>query len=138
MEKTAVVTGSSSGIGMGIAQLLAKKNCRLVLISRDNKRGREIYESLCAQTSVDFYPTDLSNMRSVTETATRIAIEYPSIDALFNIAGQVLFTREETVEGLEMMFATNYLSHFILSNKLLPNLRKSWRWENNYSIWRRT
>ena len=64
-------------------------------------------------------------MKSVTETASKITTDCDKIDALFNIAGLVLFHREETVDGFEKMFATNYLSHFILTNHLIENLARS-------------
>lgn len=118
-----MVTGFSSGIGYGVAQVLARQGYALLLISRQTERGEAALEELNKLNEVTWFPTDLSSVNSVYETVKLIRQSHPKIHAIFNCAGVLHFHREETVDGLEAMFATNYLSHFIITNGLLDNLK---------------
>ena len=55
--------------------------------------------------------------------AGEIAATEPKIDVLVNNAGAVFATREATVDGLEMTFATNHMAYFVVTNLLLDKLK---------------
>lgn len=122
-KRTALVTGFSSGIGYGVAQMLVRHGYTLLLISRESEGAEKVLQELRSLNEVFWYPTDLSDMQAVQHTVDVIKQEHPVIHAMFNCAGVLLFHRKETVDRLEAMFATNYLSHFILTTGLLDNLK---------------
>ena len=123
-NKTCIVTGASSGLGKAVARLLAREGSQIIMISRDNERGRHSFDETSGMNPgrVEWIPTDLSSLDAVRKTAQIINKRYDRINILFNCAGVILMKRMETVDGLETMFATNYLGHFLLTNLLYPGL----------------
>jgi NAD(P)-dependent dehydrogenase (short-subunit alcohol dehydrogenase family) len=65
---------------------------------------------------------DLSSMASVRGLAAAITAKYPRLDVLVNDAAVFVSKRIVTPDGLELMFATNYLGPFLLTRLLLPAL----------------
>jgi len=124
--KTVVVTGGTSGIGEVAACELARKGARIVLIARDHARGEDTLSKLrninpTAQHTIHY--GDLSSIADMKRVATMIASTEPKIDVLVNNAGAVFLARHESVDGLEMTFATNHMAYYIITNILLPNLK---------------
>lgn len=118
--RTVVVTGATSGIGLAASRRLAELGADLVLVGRD--RGR-------LETAIQTIPggargevADLSLMGSVRDLADRLLARETHIDVLVNNVGVLRQERSDTSEGLETTFATNLLSHFVLTNALLPLL----------------
>jgi NAD(P)-dependent dehydrogenase (short-subunit alcohol dehydrogenase family) len=68
---------------------------------------------------------DLSSLASVREFATGFRSREPRLDVLVNNAGVLLSERRESVDGIEMTFATNVLGPFLLTNLLIPLLEAS-------------
>jgi len=124
--KNAVVTGGTDGIGKKIAGGLARAGHRLILVGRDAQKGaaaaQEILEST-GNPGVRFIQADLSLIRETHRLAWDAASHFPSLHYLVHSAGIVRGRRELTAEGLESNFATNYLSRFALTQKLLPVLK---------------
>jgi len=75
---------------------------------------------------VRFEKLDLSSLKSVAEFAARLEALGRPIDLLVNHARTTAAgLRETTVDGFEMQFGSNYLGHFALTARLLPQLRRS-------------
>ena len=68
---------------------------------------------------------DLSSLAEVRGLAAQVLSEHDRLDVLINNAGIISREREESVDGHELTFAVNYLSHFLLTRLLLPLLRDS-------------
>ena len=118
---TVVITGATSGIGEVAADRLAAKGARIVLIARDRARGEEVLKHLHAiapHAAHAVHYADLSKMRETKKVATEILQAEPHIDVLINNAGAMFNSRRVTDDGLEMTFATNHLSYFVLANIL--------------------
>lgn len=124
--ETVVITGATSGIGAVAAKRLAEQGARIVIVARDRHRGEETLRDLRAanpgQAHAAFY-ADLSRLGEMKRVAAEIAAAEPRIDVLMNNAGLIASRNEKTEDGLELMFATNHLSYFVLSNILLERLR---------------
>ena len=75
--------------------------------------------------SVEVFVADLSSLADVRSLADQLSAAHPRIDALVNCAAVFSSRRVETTDGLELMFATNHLAPFLLTNLLLPSLRAS-------------
>lgn len=122
---TVVVTGATSGIGEVAADRLAGKGARILFIARDVHRGDETLKHLRAiapHAEHAVYFADLSKVRDMRRVAAEIAAAEPKIDVLVNNAGALFNTRRVTEDGLEMTFATNHMSYFVLTNLLKPRM----------------
>ncbi len=105
---------------------LAGQGARIVLIARDPKRG-DVTLSMLKQAN----PTadhkvhcgDLSSIADMKRVATEVANTEPKIDVLVNNAGAVFLSRQTSVDGLEMTFATNHMNYFVVTNILLDRLK---------------
>jgi NAD(P)-dependent dehydrogenase (short-subunit alcohol dehydrogenase family) len=123
--KTVVITGGTSGIGQVAAERLAAMGARVVLVARSQSRGeaaiarlREIAPG--AKHSVHY--GDLSRLKELTRVGQEIAAAEPRIDVLINNAGAAFGQRQTTEDGLELTFATNHLSYFVLTQLLRDQL----------------
>ena len=125
-SKTIVVTGGTSGIGEVAATRLAEQGARIVLVARDHARAGATLAKLKAANPSAAHTAhfaDLSSIAGMKRVATEIAAAEPVIDVLINNAGAVFFSRQTSVDGLEMTFATNHMAYFVVTNVLLPNLK---------------
>jgi NAD(P)-dependent dehydrogenase (short-subunit alcohol dehydrogenase family) len=122
---TAVVTGATSGIGRAVAQSLAAAGASVGIVARDPTRGEDARNGIAAATNnprLEVFLADLSTLGSVRALADAIGRAYPSVDILVNCAAVFNARRTVTADGLELMFATNYLAPFLLTNLLLARL----------------
>jgi NAD(P)-dependent dehydrogenase (short-subunit alcohol dehydrogenase family) len=128
MQKIAVVSGASSGIGKEIARGLARQGYRLGLLCRNPVRGRtaleDIKESVPAA-DVELFEADLSVLADVREVAERLRARYEWIDVLVNNAGVHNLRAKVSADGYDRMVATNHLGPFLLTNLLLERLSKA-------------
>ena len=124
--KMCVITGATSGIGWASAMELGKLQADLILIGRDVRRGAKLTRRLQrdhACINAHFIRADLSVQREVRELATAIRSRCARIDVLINNAGARFDTFRSSPDKIEMTFATNHLSHFLLTLLLLDKLR---------------
>jgi NAD(P)-dependent dehydrogenase (short-subunit alcohol dehydrogenase family) len=74
---------------------------------------------------LETYVADLSSLEQVRDLADALLTDERRIDVLINNAGALITERRETAEGNELTLATNLLSHFLLTNLLIPRLAAS-------------
>ena len=123
--RTCVVTGATSGIGYELARILAGRGAVVIGVGRDPVRCSEAAARIRGETGnqrVFFEIADLSSQAEVRALAGRIRDRNDRIDVLVNNAGGFAFRRRETVDGIEMQFALNYLAGFLLTRLLLPTM----------------
>jgi NAD(P)-dependent dehydrogenase (short-subunit alcohol dehydrogenase family) len=125
--KLAVVTGASNGIGLGLAQRLARAGADLILPVRDAAKGAAALEQIMAatpQAKVSLRDLDLASLASVDGLADTLQADGRPINLLINNAGVMApATRHTTVDGYELQFGTNYLGHVALTGRLMPLLQ---------------
>ena len=127
-RKTAVVTGANSGIGKAAALGLAKADYDVTLVVRNPERGRAAIADLLrsvAAANLDLLVIDLSSQRSIRQGAAGYLRGHDRLDVLVNSAGVFLGTRQQTEDGIERTFATNYLGYYLLTMELLPALKRA-------------
>lgn len=122
-KKVAVVTGGSSGIGLSTVKKLIQHNFFVISIAREHPF--QLYENGADQKHVKTYSVDLSDFESLQQVIEDIKSHHEAIDVLINCAGIMFHGYQTNDHQIEQHFAVNYLSHFILTNKLLPLLKKS-------------
>ncbi|MEO6289266.1 MAG: SDR family oxidoreductase [Ginsengibacter sp.] len=125
--QTIFITGATDGIGRLTAIALSKRNIILVVHGRNEKKLEklisEIKESSNNQ-NVDGFIADLSSMNEVRELAKNVMAKHDSIDVLINNAGAGFAAPRYGKDGTEMRLAVNYLAPFLLTNLLMPALKK--------------
>jgi len=124
--KTALVTGSTDGIGRQTAVELAALGADVLVHGRDARRGAAALAAVQAASaggSAALYLADLSTVAGVRGLGARICAEHARLDVLVNNAGVYSPERRVTGDGLELTFAVNVLAPFVLSRELLPLLR---------------
>jgi NAD(P)-dependent dehydrogenase (short-subunit alcohol dehydrogenase family) len=123
--KVCLVTGASSGIGRATAAALLGLGAVVVMVCRDEARGKPALAKVASESgnhSAALMTADLSSPASVRALAADFTSRYPKLDLLVNDAAVFLDKRVVTPDGLELMFATNYLAPFLLTRLLLPKL----------------
>ena len=126
--KICIVTGANSGIGKATALGLAQMGATVVMVCRDRARGEAAQSEIKAKSgndAVDLLLADLSSQQSIRQLAENFKQRYTRLHVLINNAGAFYLTRHESVDGLEMTFAVNYLAPFLLTNLLLDVLKTS-------------
>lgn len=125
--KTCLVTGPTQGIGRVTAIDLARRGATLVLIARDEQKGRALVEEITANgnPNVELIVADLSVQAEVRRAASDFLQKHDRLHILVNNAGGIFHERRETKDGLEMTFALNHLAYFLLTNLLLDVMKKS-------------
>jgi len=126
--KRIIITGPTSGIGKEIAIGLSALGAEMVLGCRDVRLGEEMTEEIMRRTgskSIAVMHIDTSNQQSVRDFARQYHRAYPRLDVLINNAGLNRATRQTSVEGIELTFATNVLGYYLLTHELLNLLKSS-------------
>ncbi|MFG2115785.1 SDR family NAD(P)-dependent oxidoreductase [Streptomyces sp. NPDC048718] len=120
-----LVTGGNAGIGYFVAEQLSATGATIVLGSRNPARADVATASIRARVpgarvrAVRLDLADLSSLETVVES-----LEFGRLDAVVHNAGVALDDppRRETRDGHELMFGTNHLGHFVLTQRLMPLL----------------
>ncbi len=124
--KVAIVTGSNSGTGYGIASHLAKHGCTVIMASRNEAKLQEARSRLLGEVpgaDLRLEIVDLADLDSIRRFCDRITGEYDKVDFLANNAGGGPSHFMTTDDGLEGQMAVNYFGHVALTIQLLPVLR---------------
>ena len=124
--KVCLVTGASQGVGRAVAAGLARRGADVVLLCRDAARGEATLEEIVRETGnkrVELLVADLSSQADVRRAAAAFRASHPRLDVLVNNAAVLPWTRRTTVDGIEESLAVNHLSHFLLTNLLLGELK---------------
>ncbi len=128
LGKVCMVTGAASGIGAVTAQTLAQRGATVVLVDRSATKGVIVIDQIERQTgntALEFMRVDLSSQREIHQLVQQFTSRYRRLDVLVNNAGAMFGERQESIDGIEMTFALNYLGYFLLTNLLLDMLKAS-------------
>lgn len=130
--KTALVTGSTDGLGRAVAQALARDGYRVWVHGRDAARGEALVREIArAGGEARFVRADFASLAAVRALAQQVLDELPRLELLINNAGIGPATpgappgRELSADGYELRFAVNYLAGFLLTRLLLALLERS-------------
>lgn len=125
--KIALISGGSSGIGLEAARALAEKGAEVHLSARNAQRGQDARDHLIEATGnrhIYYHTLDLSSLAVIKKFSEDIPLD--RLDILINSAGLMMpAERSVTVDGFEMMWATNYLGGLYLTIRLLTLLKRS-------------
>jgi NAD(P)-dependent dehydrogenase (short-subunit alcohol dehydrogenase family) len=124
-DKTALITGSTDGVGRKVATELGKLGAKVLVHGRDAGRAQAVMHEIGkGGGSATFYPADLSSLAEVRALAAAVARDHDRLHILINNAGIGTRTggpqRRTSADGHELRFAVNYLAGFLLTRLLLP------------------
>lgn len=123
--QVAVVTGASAGLGVETARALAAAGAEVVLAARSRERTEAAMAAIRAvqpDARLAFQPLDLADLDSVRRAAEALAERYPVLHRVVANAGVMACPLQRTREGCELQFGVNHLGHFLLVNRLAPQL----------------
>jgi NAD(P)-dependent dehydrogenase (short-subunit alcohol dehydrogenase family) len=124
-SKIVLVTGATGAIGNAIARQLAAKEFQVVLVARDQGKAHRAVNEISAVTGnpqVRYELADLSRQSEIQKLAARWQ---GPLHVLVNNAAVTPRSRQETLEGIELQFATNVLSYFWMTSAFREILQKS-------------
>lgn len=125
-DRVCIVTGANRGLGLATARGLAALGARVILTARDKHRGEKALSAIrdaVGDADVELLALDLASQQSIREMAAAFRDRHDRLDVLINNAGVFTNKRTVTPDGLELMFATNHLGPFLLTNLLLDTLK---------------
>jgi NAD(P)-dependent dehydrogenase (short-subunit alcohol dehydrogenase family) len=135
-KKVAIVTGSNTGIGYEAAKtLVVDYGWEVILACRSRDKALQAMEAINREANnnnsnnrggraivLDDALLDLSSFDSVRQFAASVQTKYDSIDVLINNAG--LNTSGKSGDNLDLLFQSNFLGHFLLTNLLMKQLKE--------------
>jgi NAD(P)-dependent dehydrogenase (short-subunit alcohol dehydrogenase family) len=127
-DKVAIVTGSSKGIGEGIAKVFHREGAKVVIVCRDEEAGSKMALELGAEAGQSiFIKTDMTNSPEIRKMISKTVEIFGKIDILVNNVGyhlskNALATSEEEWEFIQN---TNLRSTFLCSKYAIPYLQKT-------------
>ena len=130
--KNVIITGANSGLGFETAKKIAVyEEYRVILACRNAEKAETAKDIIIAETgneNVEVMILDTSLLASVRAFVDAYLSKYYTVDVLINNAGiSPMRDTGTTAEGFEVVFATNYLGHFLLTQLLLPHFSAAGR-----------
>jgi NAD(P)-dependent dehydrogenase (short-subunit alcohol dehydrogenase family) len=128
--KTALVTGSTDGVGRLVAKKLGDAGARVLVHGRNRERGGQVVSEIKRHGGVaELLIADLGSLAEVRKLAETVSKKTDRLNILINNAGVgpggTSETRQTSTDGHELRFAVNYLAGFLLTRLLLPLISKS-------------
>jgi len=126
--KVCLVTGATDGIGKVSARVLAELGAKVIIVGRNPEKSAIVLaelRSISGNENIDLLMADLAVMQEVRDLAEQVISRYDRLDVLLNNAGGYFTKHKITSDGLEMTFALNHMSYFLLTNKLMELLKYS-------------
>ncbi|CAH8596002.1 unnamed protein product [Schistosoma turkestanicum] len=150
--KLVIVTGSNTGIGLATAGELARRGAQVIMACRNLRKAEDAKKRLLERYGVDnpqsvnidvacrevipslspinsdqliIEQLDLASLQSIKDFASRIINTYAQLHFLINNAGLAVSKYEKTVDGFEMTMGVNHFGHFLLTELLLPLIKRS-------------
>ena len=127
MDKVALVTGSSSGIGLETSLALARDGFRTFASMRDTGKATELQEAAKKENlSIDVIELDVDKEDSIVSAVKKIMSDAGRIDVLVNNAGYGQFgcTEDVPIDDFRKQFETNFFSIVRIIQEVAPIMRK--------------
>ena len=129
----AVIVGGTSGIGQGMAEVLARHRngqVHLIIVGRNQDAASKIFAGLPktdeqSSWTREFVKCDVTLMRNVHAAAQEILSKHDKINYLVLSTGFLATKRIETAEGNDAGLCAFYYSRWKFIDELLPALRKA-------------
>lgn len=128
MTKNILITGSTDGVGKQVAMQLATDGHSVYVHGRNPQKVQAVINEIKAATKredISGFVADLSDLNDVRKMAHDVAETMEHIDVLINNAGVYATPEFFNKDGLDLRYVVNYLAPYVLTEALLPQLRKA-------------
>lgn len=125
MQKTILITGSTDGIGLETAKMLADDGHLVLMHGRNPKKLEDAMNTVGGET--EGYVADLSRIADVHALARDVTAKHQTLDVLVNNAGVFKTPQTTTPEGHDVRFVVNTLAPYALTKDLLPVMKPDGR-----------
>lgn len=123
--KVALITGTSSGIGIETARALKATGIRVFGAVRNIEKATEALKDDLEPGSLELLELDMNSLDSVRACAKELLSKTDRLHIFISNAGIMMTPEEKTADGFELQFGTNHLAHFLLFQLLKPVLLAS-------------
>ena len=128
--KVAIVTGSTSGIGVGIARLFAAEGAKVVICGRREAKGQAVVDMIAAEGGkASYHFMDITQIESVKQLIDDTAEKYGRLDILVNNAANVGLADgridEVTLEMWDAIFESDIRGTFYATKCAIPHMQKN-------------
>lgn len=128
--KVAIVTGSTSGIGVGIAKAFAAEGAKVVICGRREAKGQAVVDSIVAAGGeASYHFMDITKVESIDELLKDTAEKYGKIDILVNNAANVALkdgrVDELTLEMWDAIFQSDVRGTFYATRQVIPYMKEN-------------
>ena len=128
-QKTVIVTGASSGVGLNAAKALADRGWHVVMACRNVEKAQRVAKEIgMVSDRYSIIHLDLGSLASVRQFVSDFRATGRSLEALVGNAAVYYPLLKDPIyseDGYEISVATNHLGHFLLCNLLLDDLKAS-------------
>ncbi len=127
-DQTIFITGATDGIGMLTATALTKQKTHLLLHGRNQEKLDKVIKeikTLSGNQNIEGFVADFSSMDEVRQLAKDVLAKHDKINILINNAGTGFAVPRYGKDGTELRLTVNYLAPFLLTNLLLPAIKKA-------------
>jgi len=121
--KTIIITGANSGLGYETMRVLAMRGAHIIGVARNMQKATKACASIKGKTTP--FACELTDFSSIVACTEAIKKLNTPIDVLICNAGVMELPELEQVYGIEKQFVINHLGHFILTNRLLDQVKAS-------------
>ena len=126
--KTVLITGADGDIGRNTTKGIAENDSQIIMACIDLEQAKPVLDEIVKETNndnIELMQLDLSSQSNIKKFAKNFTEKYSCLDVLINNAGVFSLKRFETEDALERTIGINYFGHFLLTNLLLPVLKKA-------------
>lgn len=126
MQKTILISGANSGLGLEAAKQLAKQQYEIIILCRNKEKGETALaeiKSFSNNNNIRLYTADLSSQKTIEAVATHIKNDFTKIDVLLNNAGGFFNNFQLSEDGIEMTMANNHFNYFWLTYYLFDLIK---------------
>jgi len=126
--KVCLVTGATSGHGRAVARALSRLGGDVVILGRSRGRCLEVQRQIAGENggrNPDILVCDLSSRADIDQAASQFLSWGRPLHVLVNNAGIVSRYRQESIDGVELTLAVNYLAQFQLTLRLIQRIIES-------------
>jgi light-dependent protochlorophyllide reductase len=127
-KKVCILTGGNTGIGFVAARKLVSQDIHVILACRNAQKASEAVDQIKKATqkdNVESMTLDLASFKSIRSFVDEFHSKKLPLHILINNGGIFADKITKTEDGFESTFGVNHLGHFLLTNLLLPDLKKS-------------